>query len=238
LPGEEAPAEDAANDTLEPAVAPTLEVEPAKTAEEAPPAPDLTPQLEAKDKEIAELNQKLEAAEESARNAQNAGDGESAELQKSLDAKTKEIGQLNDQVADLEKQLADAKAAVEAAQAAAETAKQEAVESIKAAPKEPAPVAEAPKEEPAPVKAAEAPVKPKPIQAATAKTESSAPLAKVMSWEMKAAQPGKAVLSSKSTGDTRNVEVGDTVEGLGKITMIAKENGHWTVKGTKGSVIR
>ena len=62
--------------------------------------------------------------------------------------------------------------------------------------------------------------------------------AKAPSWELKGASPGKAVLSSKATGDTRNVAVGDTVQGLGKITAIARENGRWTVRGTKGTVIR
>ncbi len=185
---------------------PTHEIAPApqEIAAEPVPAPDLTPQLEAQQAEIESLQTKLAESESQAQKS----------LEDSLAAKEQEIAALNKTVADLEKQLAGAKAAAsESKQAAAEKPTQE--EPVKTA---------APMAEPAP-----ATVKPKPVQAATAR---------ITSWELKGAQPGKAVLSSKSTGDTRNIAVGDTVDGLGRITAIAKENGRWTVRGTSGQITR
>lgn len=55
-------------------------------------------------------------------------------------------------------------------------------------------------------------------------------------WQLRSAQPGKAILKAKGTGDLLNVKVGNTVDGLGKITSIALEDGLWVVKGTIGSV--
>ena len=55
---------------------------------------------------------------------------------------------------------------------------------------------------------------------------------------MKSAQPGEAALLNKATGDVIRAKVGDTVKGLGKITSIAKENGHWVVRGSQGQVTR
>ena len=55
-------------------------------------------------------------------------------------------------------------------------------------------------------------------------------------WVLKAAQPGQATISTKNSSDIRQIEVGSTVSGLGKITSIGLENGKWVVQGTSGRV--
>jgi len=57
-------------------------------------------------------------------------------------------------------------------------------------------------------------------------------------WRLDAASPGAALLSEKNTRERREVVVGDTIPGLGRITSIAPddESGRWVVRGTQGSV--
>lgn len=55
-------------------------------------------------------------------------------------------------------------------------------------------------------------------------------------WELKAAQPGKAWVSLKGKSDIKAIAVGDTLEGLGRITAISFNNRRWTVKTTKGQI--
>lgn len=192
--------------------APVLTDNPPESAKPAPPTAEApSPQPEVQKAEIDSLQSKLGA--EAARAAE--AEKSAQELQANLDSKTAEIESLTQKVAELEKKLAEA----ESAPAAEEPA---------SAPKKASkPKAEAPKTA-APAKA------PAPKQQATAPKEP----AKILSWELKAAQPGKAVLFSKATGDTRNVAVGDTVEGLGKIASISNETGRWTVRGSRGQVSR
>lgn len=57
-------------------------------------------------------------------------------------------------------------------------------------------------------------------------------------WELRSASPGQAVLSAKSNGDMKDISVGDTVPGLGRILSIQKQGTLWVVQGTKGSVSR
>jgi intracellular multiplication protein IcmG len=200
------------NGVVEPAA--TLKDENAEA--EAAAIPDLTPQLEEQKSQIADLQSKLNDQNADASKAQK-------DLQDSLKAKDDQIAGLQKSIDDLKKQLADAKAAKDSAKVAA-APKEEPVETAATEPEPapaPKPVVKHAKPEPANDMAPAAP----------------AP-AKVVSWELKGAQPGKAILSSKATGDTRTVEIGDSVDGLGKITVIAKENGHWTVRGTKGQIVR
>lgn len=197
------------------APAPTLtDTEPLPEIETPAPTPavaDLTPQIEEQKSQIESLESKLASQNEAA-------EKEKAELEASLKAKDEQIAQLNKSIADLEKKLAEARAAVSETAEISNSAKQPA-ETATSAPSA---------------------VKPKPKALVEDQAPAKAPAAtiKVSSWELKGAQPGKAVLSSKTTGDTRTVEVGDNVEGLGRIVTIARENGRWTVRGTKGSVIR
>lgn len=189
--------------------------QPSSAAEPAPTlqAPsEASPHLEAQDKQIESLQSKLGTQEAQIAEAEKAAQA----LQDSLKSKDEEIATLSKKIEELEQKLADA-------------ARAPAPEKQAAAPKEVKPVA-AKTEKPA--------AKKTPTSAPQqAKAPEAAP-AKVVSWELKAAQPGKAVLASRSTGDTRNVAVGDTVDGLGKITAISNDTGRWTVRGTKGQVIR
>jgi len=55
-------------------------------------------------------------------------------------------------------------------------------------------------------------------------------------WELRGAQPGKAWISQKGKQDIVSVEIGKTVEGIGKITSIAIKDGKWVVAGTQGKI--
>ena len=183
-------------------------------AESAPTlsAAQPSPQLEAQKTEIESLQSKLTTQETQIAESEKATQA----LEDSLKSKDEEIAALSKKIEELEQKLASAEHAPAPEKAAS------------------APKAAKPASAPAAGKPA---AKKAPAATTTAKAPAAAP-AKVVSWELKAAQPGKAVLASRSTGDTRNVSVGDTVDGLGKITAISNETGRWTVRGTKGQVIR
>lgn len=209
--------------------------------EEYPPVTNLTPQLEAQKSEIAALQKKLDAQQAQAKQSAN-------DLKSSLEQKNEEISSLQKSVKALEKELSAARSA------AAKSA--EAVKAAKQAPPLMAPEPDEPEQvEPEQEIASEkVPASEKPASSASSRTSKQDDMAKApakdlipqakpapvkaAAWELKGASPGKAVLWSKTTGDTRNVAVGDTVQGLGKITTIARENGRWTVRGTQGTVIR
>src|SRR5262249_40940959 len=87
----------------------------------------------------------------------------------------------------------------------------------------------------APVKKASAPKRKK---STTATTKAPAPTTAMTGWQIRSAQPGKALLAQGGSSDVLSVEVGDSVRGLGKITAIGLENGVWRVQGTQGSVTR
>ncbi len=53
-------------------------------------------------------------------------------------------------------------------------------------------------------------------------------------WKIKGASPQSAVIYNKNSGETRSIEPGNTVKGLGRIKSIGKENGKWVVIGTTG----
>lgn len=53
-------------------------------------------------------------------------------------------------------------------------------------------------------------------------------------WKIKGASPQRAVIYNKESGETRSVEPGNNVKGLGRIKSIRKENGKWVVIGTSG----
>lgn len=91
--------------------------------------------------------------------------------------------------------------------------------------KTPEPVAK----KPAPA-TTQTPAKPKVAQQPKAVTSSSA------RWELRAAQPGRAWISRAGAKDMQGVQVGQTVDGIGRITAITYQNGRWTVSGTGGSI--
>lgn len=57
-----------------------------------------------------------------------------------------------------------------------------------------------------------------------------------ISWALRGASPGQAVLAQQGTNAVRTVNVGDTIDGLGRIQSVAVENGKWVVRGTSGTV--
>ena len=57
-----------------------------------------------------------------------------------------------------------------------------------------------------------------------------------ISWELRAAQPGKAWVSSKGQDNMRSVRVGDKLSGVGRITAISLLNGRWIVQATNGQI--
>jgi hypothetical protein len=208
MPAPVIPDEEKAQEQQQPAQAP---VEPAPTLQASEPSP----QLEAQNTQIESLQSKLATQESQIAESEKAAKA----LEDSLKSKDEEIAALSKKIEELEQKLASA-------ERAPASASEKAASAPKAAKQPAAPAAEKP--------AAKKAAAPAPQQA---KAPAAAPV-KVTSWELKAAQPGKAVLASRSTGDTRNVSVGDTVDGLGKITAISNETGRWTVRGTKGQVIR
>lgn len=68
-------------------------------------------------------------------------------------------------------------------------------------------------------------------KAKTAPSSNPAP-----NWTLKSAKPGRAVLANKATGDYKTVSVGDTVAGIGRITLISETPSGWIVKGTQSSI--
>lgn len=58
------------------------------------------------------------------------------------------------------------------------------------------------------------------------------------SWELRAAQPGKAWVSKKGQKDMQPVVVGDSLSGIGRITNISYDGQRWTVKGTSGQILQ
>lgn len=57
-----------------------------------------------------------------------------------------------------------------------------------------------------------------------------------VSWELRAAQPGKAWVSQKGQDNMQPVVVGDTLSGVGRITSISYSGGRWVVQGTSGRI--
>lgn len=55
-------------------------------------------------------------------------------------------------------------------------------------------------------------------------------------WVLRSAQNGRAVVSDRSSGDLRSIEIGDTLRGIGKIQSISAVNGRWVVQGSQGAI--
>lgn len=142
--------------------------------------------------------------------------------------------ELQDKIARLEKQVDELSKAPPAAPAAPAVVQAPAL--TPAAPE--APAAAAPSEtivapaleEKAPVAA---PIK-KTIKAAT-KAKKPAPVRK--HWVLRSALPGQAWISeNESSTDLKEIHVGDTVPGLGKVTAVEPVGDAWVVRGTRGSL--
>ena len=56
-------------------------------------------------------------------------------------------------------------------------------------------------------------------------------------WVLRAASPEQAWVSTSSTSrELKSVQVGDTFDGIGKITAIQQKEGGWVVQGTAGTI--
>jgi len=75
--------------------------------------------------------------------------------------------------------------------------------------------------------------KPEPVEQAAPVAK---PVKKAPTWTLKSAQPGKATIAPLGSNDLRNIETGNTVSGLGRITSIRIEDGKWVVRGTLSSI--
>jgi len=81
----------------------------------------------------------------------------------------------------------------------------------------------------------------KPVQKAKAPVSQMVRKAKsarsnVSSWELKAAQPGKAWIVKKGSNKIEPINVGDRIEGLGRIQAISMQGSKWVVKGTQKTI--
>jgi len=63
-----------------------------------------------------------------------------------------------------------------------------------------------------------------------------APKTAAVRWVLKGAQPGRAMVSRPGESEMRNVAVGDTLPGIGRITGISYQDGRWLVQGTEGRI--
>ena len=55
-------------------------------------------------------------------------------------------------------------------------------------------------------------------------------------WELRSAQPGKALIAPTGSNDMKTVYVGDIIDDIGKITSITVENGKWIIRGTQNNI--
>lgn len=60
--------------------------------------------------------------------------------------------------------------------------------------------------------------------------------ASTASWELRAAQPGKAWVSKKGQSNMQPIVVGDNLSGIGRIQDITYTNGKWIVRGNAGKI--
>ncbi len=55
-------------------------------------------------------------------------------------------------------------------------------------------------------------------------------------WIIRAAQPGRAVIYDKKSGEMKSVEVGNVVDQVGRIKSISKSSGKWVITGTISTI--
>src|SRR5690606_30310327 len=96
------------------------------------------------------------------------------------------------------------------------------VPAAKTATAEPAPKQPAPKKE-----VAVAPVKKQPAPAPAAAPKTASPPS--VTWELRAAQPGRAWGSRQGQKEMQSVEPGVSLSGIGQITRIDYSGGRWVV---------
>lgn len=77
-----------------------------------------------------------------------------------------------------------------------------------------------------------------PAQKKTAAAPKKVSKPKAPSWELRAAQPGKAWVSKKGQKDMQPVVVGDSLNGIGRVTAISYDGRRWVVQGTSGRILQ
>lgn len=70
----------------------------------------------------------------------------------------------------------------------------------------------------------------------TVQKASPSPAVAKVSWELRAAQPGKAWVSRTGQKEMQAVMVGDNLEGIGRVNAISFNNGRWLVQGSSGQI--
>lgn len=96
------------------------------------------------------------------------------------------------------------------------------------------PVPAAPKSEPK--QQAEQKPAAQPQAAAPATPKKTASASRGGAWQLKAAKPGKAWVARAGSNNIQGVGVGDTLEGIGRVTAISFVGGRWVVQGSNGSI--
>lgn len=197
--------------------APEQEIEIASTPEMA--APESAPivmseqtkaSLAQQDKKIEQLESQIDQLERKLGDRLDSADSKMSDISTTLAALNTKIDALGSRPAP----VVERAPAVSAAPAATAPATKPAIKSL--IPAEPETVA--------------------PARTSTTPAATATPSRSSVSWELRFAQPGKAMLAEKGASDFRTVEVGDTLPGLGKITLIDQVGGRWIVRGTQGTV--
>lgn len=151
-------------------------------------------------------------------------------LESAVSEKDQTIQSLNQRISDLQKSLEDSE----------KRASELSTRQPAATPATEAPVTQKPKELIAPAKKVASPTE----QAQPSKSRPTVPKAvkptteAIPKWELRSAQPGKAYIGIAGSNDVLVVEVGHTIQGIGRITSIAKNGSQWVVSGTKGEIVR
>lgn len=72
--------------------------------------------------------------------------------------------------------------------------------------------------------------------APTPRVRTPRPAPRNVNWALRGASRGEAIITDTNSGAVQTVSVGDTVQGLGRITAIEVNNNRWVVQGTQGAV--
>lgn len=202
----------------DPATQPVLDAATIAPQEESTSVPVTTPTMPGLDN-IADTTQPLQ------NEALSKLEGEVSSLQSLIKERDDAISSLNSQIASLQSQIDNQKRALDTAEQARAKA-ENAVKEVKTAPEKEA-SAEVKPSKPAP----------KPLVPALENKKPAASAEPVgPTWELRAAQPGRAYIGIKGAKDMQVVEVGHTLQGIGRITSIAQEGGAWVVRGTRGQI--
>jgi hypothetical protein len=136
--------------------------------------------------------------------------------------KEDDIEELNDQLQNLKQEMADIGS--RKTTSSASTTEKTTSTAPKAAPKKTTSSSSSSSES----KPAPAPVKKKAPSTRNA----------TVTWELRAAQPGKAWVAKKGQNNMQPVIVGDSLAGIGRITAITFDGRRWAVQGTQGRILQ